>query len=233
MNFYPVFHHLQRKRTTFTRASPVGSGGRVVGHFFPLVFASLGEFVLLDFGSFWKIRSKRLLHGRQSAAQAEQLPGRQSVHFFLSLNECLYRWNFKSPAIYIMERFFLIYIYIYTSSPLCVLGQNGTEQTVNIPRGSNKILPVSAGRELLISTTGEQSLRQLLRLEVAKFTLNLFTLTQLSMTPLRESLKLQSGCNTCANRKITRDAELFRVHFTLHIKSVWHCPYKECTALSI
>lgn len=130
-----------------------------------------------------------------------------------------------------MERFF--YIYIYTSSPLCVLGQNGTEQTVNIPRGSNKILPVSAGWELLISTTGEQSLRQLLRLEVAKCTLNLFTLTQLTMTPLRESLKLQSGCNTCANRKITRDAKLFRVHFTLHIKRAWHCPYKECTALSI
>lgn len=110
MNFHPVFHHLQRKRTIFTRATQVGSGGRVVGHFFPLVFASLGEFVLLDFGSFWKIRSKRLLHGRQSAAQAEQLPGRQSVHFFFSLNEFLYRWNFKSPAIYIMEHFFYIYI---------------------------------------------------------------------------------------------------------------------------
>lgn len=80
------------------------------GHFFQLHFVSLGEFVLLDFGSFWKIRSKRLLHGRPSATQAEQLPGRQSVHFFFSLNECLYRWNFKSPAIYIMECFFFIYI---------------------------------------------------------------------------------------------------------------------------
>lgn len=53
----------------------------------PIFFfkVSLRYFVLLQFGNFWKIRSKRLLCGRPSAAQAEQLPGQQSVHFF-SLN---------------------------------------------------------------------------------------------------------------------------------------------------
>lgn len=126
---------------------------------------------------------------------------------------------------------FILFIYLffgYTSSPLCVLCQNGTEQTVNIPHGSNKSPPVSAGRELLISTPSQHRSRQRPRLKVAKLTLNLFSLNcSLCFTSLITGCKaIQSSCEL-KNHAI--HAKLVKTHAIVHIKNFNNQVFNVCT----